>query len=192
MSSPRRNHNPTHCPFVNDCGAQLQTALTTALKGHLNRRAPKAAFISLSFHRRRVLSRFSAAAQASLHRPAPRTRSRATLIPLLRPLDRRKGFENTHRQHHQRRESPNPAARVSRQVPRGNRSCASCACRIANPEWGGRCAEAKRRVGCRRQRRSRPQGPAWATHHNRHSTAETQGPHRLRLHQKHAIAILNA
>ena len=54
--------------------------------------APKAAFISLSFHRRRVLFRFPAAAQASLHRPAPRTRSRATLIPLLRPLDRRKGL----------------------------------------------------------------------------------------------------
>ena len=53
---------------------------------------PKAAFISLSFHHRRVLFRFSAAAQASLHRPAPRTRSRATLIPLLRPLDRRKGL----------------------------------------------------------------------------------------------------
>ena len=49
---------------------------------------PKAVFLSLSFH---VLFRFSAAAQASLHRPAPRTRSRATLIPLLRPLDRRKG-----------------------------------------------------------------------------------------------------
>ena len=48
---------------------------------------PKAVFLSLSFH---VLFRFSAAAQASLHRPAPRTRSRATLIPLLRPLDRRK------------------------------------------------------------------------------------------------------
>ena len=95
---------------------------------------PKAVFLSLSFH---VLFRFSAAAQASLHRPAPRIRSRATLIPLLRPLDRRKGFENTHRQHHQRRESPNPAARVSRQVPHGNRSCASCACRIAKPEWGG-------------------------------------------------------
>ena len=53
-------------------------------------KSPKAAFISLSFHHRRVLFRFSAAAQASLHRPAPRTRSRATLIPLLRPLDRRK------------------------------------------------------------------------------------------------------
>ena len=52
---------------------------------------PMSAFISLSFHHRRVLFRFSAAAQASLHRPAPRTRSRATLIPLLRPLDRRKG-----------------------------------------------------------------------------------------------------
>ena len=50
---------------------------------------PKAVFLSLSFH---VLFRFSAAAQASLHRPAPRTRSRATLIPLLRPLDRRKGL----------------------------------------------------------------------------------------------------
>ena len=55
-------------------------------------KSPKAAFISLSFHHRRVLFRFSAAAQASLHRPAPRTRSRATLIPLLRPLDRRKGL----------------------------------------------------------------------------------------------------
>ena len=39
--------------------------------------------LSFRFH-------FTAAAQASLHRPAPRTRSRATLIPLLRPLDRRK------------------------------------------------------------------------------------------------------
>ena len=49
-----------------------------------HRRAPKAAFLSLSFR-----FHFTAAAQASLHRPAPRTRSRATLIPLLRPLDRR-------------------------------------------------------------------------------------------------------
>ena len=39
--------------------------------------------LSFRFH-------FTAAAQASLHRPAPRTRSRATLIPLLRPLDCRK------------------------------------------------------------------------------------------------------
>ena len=40
--------------------------------------------LSFRFH-------FTAAAQASLHRPAPRTQSRATLIPLIRPLDRRKG-----------------------------------------------------------------------------------------------------
>ena len=96
MSSPRRNHNSTHCPFVNDCGSQLQPLSQPLFKDIPtdNRRAPtaapKAAFISLSFHHRRVLFRFSAAAQASLHRPAPRTRSRATLIPLLRPLDRRK------------------------------------------------------------------------------------------------------
>ena len=85
---PRRNHNSTHCPFVNDCGSQLQTALTTAFKGHPNRQPPRRTAapqkpLSFRFH-------FTAAAQASLHRPAPRTRSRATLIPLLRPLDRRK------------------------------------------------------------------------------------------------------
>ena len=98
MSSPRRNHTQTNPSFSNDCEEQLQTALTTAFKGHPNRQPPRPksrfhfAFISLSFHRHRVLFRFSAAAQASLHRPAPRTRSRATLIPLLRPLDRRKGL----------------------------------------------------------------------------------------------------
>ena len=76
-----RNSKPLSQPLFKDIPTDNRRAPTAA---------PKAAFISLSFHRRRVLSRFSADAQASLHRPAPRTRSRTTLIPLLRPLDRRK------------------------------------------------------------------------------------------------------
>ena len=38
---PRRNHNSMHCPFVNDCGSQLQTALTAAFQGHPNRQPPR-------------------------------------------------------------------------------------------------------------------------------------------------------
>ena len=41
MSSPRRNRTQTNPSFSNDCGAQLQTALTTAFKGHPNSKPPR-------------------------------------------------------------------------------------------------------------------------------------------------------
>ena len=89
MSSPRRNHNSTHCPFVNDCGSQLQPLSQPLFKDIPtdNRRAPtaapKAAFISLSFHLRS--SCFLRPQTFSLPPQTPRRASAAPSISLLPP-----------------------------------------------------------------------------------------------------------
>ena len=74
MSSPRRNRAPERILRFQTIAARTSQPPSQPL-----------------FKGIQTPNRRAAAAQASLHRPAPRTRSRATLIPLLRPLDRRKG-----------------------------------------------------------------------------------------------------